>query len=523
MIIFVEEEAVKEPKAELNHPMSSDGTAETTDSRNSIDIDLLEADVVERLSEQLKARDAAQKSAKREARRQKEIEQIWTALDSGNYATQRDRVAYLLNVYPDTRESDITLTLRYWETFQSEHCPDSAIPREKLFKLERQTTISRLRAKIQNEYGLFQGSEMVQRQRRQREDQVREDVIADRAPPNVVHVFADETGKTGAYLIIGSVWFLNASRTATFQASVSALAHQLGIRGEFHFAECKRQHLPAYKEFINLAAANREFMSFKAIVTKQSGAVQVADAVIRLLRLHLLRGYEHERRSGRVAGPRRINVTLDRGDTYSALTRNELVVQLNRDLKESYGDGNTIERLAEIDSKGSASIQLADLLAGALTATAVDGGKLTPEEITRVRQIEKGEIGFNDFTEHDLGWRRTIEYRTIDNSPDEGGAFITQLTIDVPRTLTDFVGQAISPRGQLPSAEVDLWLADQVEARRKHNGIGKSPNTRGSNATVDRPLSAWRFDQDADNEAHTSVSITVPAGLRFGLSLRKVG
>jgi hypothetical protein len=76
-------------------------------------------------------------------------------LDGGNFKQTITKVAHILNNYPDSRDSDITLALRYWGTYQGDIFDGEFIGKKDLFKLERQVDITRARAKIQNEYHLF--------------------------------------------------------------------------------------------------------------------------------------------------------------------------------------------------------------------------------------------------------------------------------------------------------------------------------------------------------------------------------
>jgi hypothetical protein len=43
---------------------------------------------------------------------------IQSAVVSAKFDTIQERVAWILNHYPDTRNSDITLQLKYWERFE---------------------------------------------------------------------------------------------------------------------------------------------------------------------------------------------------------------------------------------------------------------------------------------------------------------------------------------------------------------------------------------------------------------------
>lgn len=71
---------------------------------------------------------------------------LWEAVQNGESKHVTQKVATILNRYDETRNSDVALMIKYWETFQG-HTGDSVTHRD-LFKLERLTTISRARAKI---------------------------------------------------------------------------------------------------------------------------------------------------------------------------------------------------------------------------------------------------------------------------------------------------------------------------------------------------------------------------------------
>ena len=107
---------------------------------------------------------------------EREKQELLASLAGADFSTQRARVAMVLNLFPHTRNSDVSLALKYWEMFQPDVYNRHGILPTDLFKLERQTTITRARAKIQNEYGLFQADSDVQRRRRGLEDEIKEAV-----------------------------------------------------------------------------------------------------------------------------------------------------------------------------------------------------------------------------------------------------------------------------------------------------------------------------------------------------------
>jgi len=120
------------------------------------------------------------------ARIEKEKKELLASLAGGNFTTQKTKVAAILNLYPESRNSDITLALKYWETFQPEiHNTLGILPKD-LFRLERLHYIVRARAKIQNEYGLFPADAKVRNHRKKREEVMYDAVPEDVAPRKVI-------------------------------------------------------------------------------------------------------------------------------------------------------------------------------------------------------------------------------------------------------------------------------------------------------------------------------------------------
>ena len=105
--------------------------------------------------------------------------ELLASLASGNFSTQKAKVAAVLNLYPKARNSDITLSLKYWEMFQPDFFNKTGIKPENLFKLERMHFIARARAKIQNEYGLFTADEKIMHHRKKNEEKMQDEVIND--------------------------------------------------------------------------------------------------------------------------------------------------------------------------------------------------------------------------------------------------------------------------------------------------------------------------------------------------------
>ncbi len=142
----------------------------------------------------------------RAVRLAKEAAELTKAVESGDLRTLKARVAYILHQHPKTRDSDVALTLKYWELHQPNLYNAAGMLPHDLFLLERFTHIARVRAKIQNEYNLFPSSAGVRKKRRAKEEEIFEVVREDKPEINRIHVFADETGKNQNFVCVAAVW-----------------------------------------------------------------------------------------------------------------------------------------------------------------------------------------------------------------------------------------------------------------------------------------------------------------------------
>jgi len=67
-----------------------------------------------------------------------------------------EKVRRILKNYPETRNSDIELTIRLWWVFHRDKInSDGTVKIRELWNLPREDNIKRIRAKIQNDQGMF--------------------------------------------------------------------------------------------------------------------------------------------------------------------------------------------------------------------------------------------------------------------------------------------------------------------------------------------------------------------------------
>lgn len=283
---------------------------------------------------------------------------------SGNIKSTRERVAYILNRFTTTRNSDIELAWDYWTTFESKKFGGTSVSKSQLYALTRITTLSRERAKIQNEYKLFQADDRVKKYRGVLEEEKKNAAIEDK-PANlpIYSVYIDETGKTQEYLSVGSLWIIDGG-ISTIQTSkaLKEWKEKNEINYEFHFAEVRKHKVQSFKDFFIKFLSLNATIGFKIIVVKNTG-FKDTNRPITDLTFHILnKGIEHENESKRAPLPRILQVWLDEEEKGSDRIKLE---NLRERFQSQKIDGLYLGNFDAIASNNNFYIQAVDLFTAA--------------------------------------------------------------------------------------------------------------------------------------------------------------
>lgn len=149
----------------------------------------------------------------REERLTAERERLIAAMATGKTDRMLERVAFVLSRHPEARDSDIALQLHFWQTYEPDLFAELEDEPKTLYRLTRLTSLARARARIQNTHKLFLASDAVRKRRGSLSDEERERFMNPPEPDPLLTVYADESGKTDANLVVGSVWFLDPEDT----------------------------------------------------------------------------------------------------------------------------------------------------------------------------------------------------------------------------------------------------------------------------------------------------------------------
>lgn len=341
---------------------------------SEIDLEVLDQIENELIDEEEEVSGDVEENLEQEAERKRKADALWKAVQMGDDKRLTTRVANILNRYPETRNSDITLQIKYWQVYNG--LTSNFVDLTRLFTLERLTSISRARAKIQNEYKLFVADTEVRRRRRTLEENEKEAQLLDKPSYGTINVFADETGKTETFVIVAGVWLLNEQLSSKVQRDFIQWSHRKEEQGiklpeEFHFKNLNNrnnQELELFKEFFDLIIRNGEMISFKAVAVNKSkiNRIPISDLVTKLFYQFIRLGINHEINSNRVQLPKKINLTKDEEEGESALVLETVKQNLEDNFKIHHEDNLIMDQLISMPSHEHIFLQFADLFVASL-------------------------------------------------------------------------------------------------------------------------------------------------------------
>lgn len=310
----------------------------------------------------------ASKNGGRALKIEKARQSLLARLASSTPNTVVERTAWVLNNYPEARNSDVTLQLRYWKTFCPDRFTGGPIHPDLLYELPRLTTLSRSRATVQNTFRLFLADEEVQRRRGTLSEEERDDAIAasDSAAP-VYAVFVDESGKTHEHLLVGSLWILHGPETLRIARKLREWRASSGFGQELHFTDVQAETLPHYKTAIDVVVDNASALSLKYIAVPRAGAGKPPQVIPRLIYHLVVKGIWHEHDSGRAPLPRNLQLWKDaEEESADKLVLADLKDRLRNAAVAQFEHRLVIDVVAAADSKTNDLLQVADLFVASL-------------------------------------------------------------------------------------------------------------------------------------------------------------
>ncbi|MGP1385827.1 MAG: DUF3800 domain-containing protein [Thainema sp.] len=299
---------------------------------------------------------------------EREREILLNKLAESNLNGLREKVAFILNHYPDARNSDNALAWRFWKVFEPEHAGSGLIDEKRMQKLTKLTSLTRARAKIQNEYKLFLADTEVRKHRRNREEDERNKQVADK-PPDIPEIsfYIDESSKNGQYVVVGGLCSPGDVQSYKLLVNLTQWKKKKGLSYEFHFSKLSKNRLEEYKEFFTVALSHFDTFSFKAVALEQAGTRKSINEIIRELHYHLVHiGIKHEVQTKRLTLPRHVNIYKDQEDGTDKLEMARLEQDLQLAFNNHFENEATLKQLIAVESEENFYIQLSDLFIGSV-------------------------------------------------------------------------------------------------------------------------------------------------------------
>jgi hypothetical protein len=182
-------------------------------------------------------------------------------------------------------------------------------------------------------------------------------------------VYADESGKTGDSLLVGSVWFVNPEDTWRLARKILEWRGSIEFKKEFHFANMSEAEAKFYIAFIDLVFDATPSISFKSIQSPRAGT-KSTDAALEWLFFELVkRGIAHEDAKGRAPLPRRLMLWKDQdaeGKGRDAIAVAKLRDRLVSAAASQFDERLLVEAVEALDSRTQPLLQLADLYVGSI-------------------------------------------------------------------------------------------------------------------------------------------------------------
>lgn len=279
-----------------------------------------------------------------------------------------DRVAWILNHYTNARDSDIACQLHYWKTFQGDLYSGGNILQENYPNLERLNSITRARARVQNDLKMFIASPEVRKRRGKLEDEEKQRALEERPTFPIYCIYADESGKTSKYLLVGSVWVLRSYETIKITNAINQKKQSIGFKGEMHFKEINKGNLDTYCELLNAIIENSSSISFKGIGVLRSGLTNLDDTLNKLFYHMVIQGIKEEDTSGRAVLPRNLQFRKDsEEESKDKLSMMEIELQLINAAKSIFNDRLYVDIVEAENSERSPLMQIADLFVSSIS------------------------------------------------------------------------------------------------------------------------------------------------------------
>lgn len=323
-------------------------------------------------------------------RRQKMLAEI-----ANSYlATREQRVAHILQRFPETRDSDTALCIRYWKKFQADVLERwRPLELEVLFELDRIETIGRVRRIVQNELRLFRGIEDTRRAREAMQAEFHEYLAAHRDSLPEVRFYLDETGNEGdkTYTGIAGVCIINWRQFEKHHAAMEQWRSKQGWPETIHFSDTGADKVDRAVSLLQKLQSRRSGVLFLGYSLPSRGRTH--EDLFSLFIQLVVDSLKYLRECKCLTENRSVRVIKEADSGFDSLFLRKMTKQLGEVVALEFPGELTVLPVEAVAKGRTVLLECADLIAGGMQRRALRKGR-NPKD--RLAEAVINVTGFED-------------------------------------------------------------------------------------------------------------------------------
>lgn len=286
------------------------------------------------------------------------------------------KVANVLQRFPETRDSDTALAIRYWSRFQAdilEQWPNTDL--DALYVLQSIDTISRTRRHVQHDLKLFQGRPRTQTLRAEMQREFHQYMVDARADDPEIRLYLDETGNEpgGRLTAVAGVCVLDWRQYEKYHAALRQIREGFQYASTLRFADLDGQSTPVALKLLSELKRRRGGLLFIAHTIPSRGRTHpyLVDLFIQLT----IDSVRHMAEHGCVAIAKGVTVMKEADSGFDAVYLQPLELELARQLAREFPDRVYLRGIQALPKGSDVLLECADLVAGGFQRRILFGGR----------------------------------------------------------------------------------------------------------------------------------------------------
>jgi hypothetical protein len=324
-------------------------------------------------------------------------QRILAGIADSRFGALEHRVADILKRFPETRDSDTALCIKYWKTYHADVLERwRPLELEVLFQLDRLETIGRIRRMIQNELRLFRGVESVRRARGAAQAEFHEYLVAHHASLPEIRFYLDETGNEGnkAYTGVAGVCIMNWKQFEKHHAALELWRSRQGWPETIHFSETGAGKMDRAVSLLQQLRSRRSGILFLGHSLSARGRTQ--EVLFSLFIQLIVDSLKYLRDWNCLARGHGVRVIKEAEPGFDALFKDKMTKQLGEVVAMEFPGELAVLPVETVTKGREVLLECADLIAGGMQRRALGKGR-NPKD--RLAEAVVNVTGFEDHEE----------------------------------------------------------------------------------------------------------------------------